>query len=136
MSAGREPGAVRVRDLTEARRVLDLAAALGLEPLLVTERGAHAFLGPAYLLEMMRQAGARRALIDCGRDAGSAMLALRLGWRDLHLDGEPDTVRRLAQMTAAAGGRFHARLPPAFEPDAGRSADDRLRAWLQGRASN
>ncbi|MDE0045088.1 MAG: hypothetical protein OXU19_04400 [bacterium] len=83
--------------------------------LLVTAPGACARLGPAYLLEMMRQAGADtpslRALIDCGPDAGYAMLALRLGWRDIHLKGEPSIVARIADMTRTSGGTFHHELP-------------------------
>ena len=105
-----------VETLEEARTAVVDARQCGQEILLVTAPGACARLGPGYLLEMMRQAGAGtpsvRALIDSSpssawpqADAGckckSAMLALRLGWRDIHLKGEPSIVARIA---ATAGG--------------------------------
>ena len=104
-----------VETLEEARTAVVDARQCGQEILLVTAPGACARLGPGYLLEMMRQAGAGtpsvRALIDCGPDAGYAMLALRLGWRDIHLKGEPSIVARIADMTKACGGTFHHELP-------------------------
>ena len=64
---------------------------------------------------MVRQAGADgrlvRALIDCGPDAGYAMLALRLGWREVHVTGEPSAVAGIEDMTLASGGVFHRELP-------------------------
>ncbi len=109
--------AVEVRGLGEAHAAVEAARRRGSGVLLVTEPGACARLGPGYLLEMMRQAGldhdAVRALIDCGADAGYAMLALRVGWRDIHMAGPGETARRVAEMTEAAGGRFHAVLPEA-----------------------
>ncbi len=104
-----------VETLEEARAAVVQARRCDREILLVTGPGACARLGPGYLLEMMRQAGAdtpcARALIDCGGDAGYAMLALRLGWRDIHLNGEPSIVARIADMTRACGGTFHHELP-------------------------
>lgn len=132
--------AVVVRDPAEARQVVEVARRLGRPVLLLTEPGAHVWLGPPYLLEMMRQAGADGdaigALIDCGRDAGSAMQALRVGWRELHMTGNPDTVRRVAEMTAAAGGRFHECLPAALTLDGSVPVDERLERWLTADRSN
>ncbi len=104
-----------VETLEEARTAVAEARQCGREILLVTAPGACARLGPGYLLEMVRQAGAGtpsvHALIDCGPDAGYAMLALRLGWRDIHFKGEPSIVARIADMTRACGGTFHDELP-------------------------
>ena len=104
-----------VETLEEARTAVAEARQRDSEVLLVTAPGACARLGPAYLLEMVRQAGAGtpsvHALIDCGPDAGYAMLALRLGWRDIHLKGEPSIVARIADMTRTCGGTFHHVLP-------------------------
>ena len=104
-----------VETLEEARAAVEDAQRHDREILLVTAPGACARLGPAYLLEMVRQAGAGtpsvHALIDCGPDAGYAMLALRLGWRDIHLKGEPSIVARIADMTRTCGGTFHDELP-------------------------
>lgn len=104
-----------VETLEEARTAVAEARRCDREILLVTAPGACARLGPGYLLEMVRQAGAGtpfvHALIDCGPDAGYAMLALRLGWRDIHFKGEPSIVTRIADMTRACGGTFHHELP-------------------------
>lgn len=116
-----------VSHLAEARAAVAAARRQGQPLLLVTEPGACARLGPGYLLEMMCQAGCdgttARALIDCGPDAGFAMLALRLGWKDIHLSGTPETTKRIAQMIEAAGARFHAVLPPDLETPARLAVD-------------
>ncbi len=118
---------VLVSTLAVARATVAAAQDSDQTLLLVTEPGACARLGPGYLLEMVRQAGfdgeTVGALIDCGADAGYAMLAIRVGWKDLHLTGTPDTVERIAQMTEAAGGRFHANLPPNLDKPAGLAVD-------------
>ena len=123
-----------MRDLAEARAVVAAARRLGRPVTLVNEPGAHAWLGPGYLLEMVRQAGADGrdavAALDCGEDAGFAMLALRVGWRDLHLAGNADAVVRVSAMTGRAGGRFHAVLPDALTLAPGESADEALARWL------
>ena len=106
---------VVVTSLDEARAAVASARHARVPTLLITEPGACARLGPAFLLEMVHQAGIDddniRALINCGPDAGYAMLALRVGWKDLHVTGRADTVRRIAEMTESAGGRFHSTLP-------------------------
>jgi hypothetical protein len=116
-----------VSSCDEARAAVTAAQLQGQTLLLVTEPDACASLGPGYLLEMVRQAGldgaTAKALIDCGSDAGYAMLALRLGWKDVHLSGTPETVDRVAQMTEAAGGRFHVDLPSNLEKPAGLAVD-------------
>ena len=76
------------------------------------------------------------ALIDCGRDAGTAMLALRLGWRHLHLQGTPDIVARVAAMASACGTRFHAGLPQALDLAAAWPVDEALEAWLAAHRPN
>jgi len=124
-----------VGSLAEARRALAAARRLGRDLLLVTAPDAHASLGPAYLLEMMRQAGAGAATIDCGEEPGIAMLALRIGWRDIHLRGEPDGVERVAQMVRAAGGRFREALPAALDLAAAGPVDEAIGVWLAAHAA-
>lgn len=118
---------VLVSTLADACAAVTAAQGSGRSLLLVTEPEACARLGPQYLFEMARQAGfdgeTVGALIDCGSDAGYAMLALRVGWKDLHLTGTPDTVERIAQMIEATGGRFHANLPPNLKKTAGLAVD-------------
>ena len=118
---------VLVSTLADACAAVASAKDLDQTLLLVTEPGACARLGPEYLLKMVRQAGfdgeTMNALINCGSDAGYAMLALRVGWKDVHLTGAPETVDRIAQMAEAAGARFHADLPPNLEKPAGLAVD-------------
>ncbi|MDA0218474.1 MAG: hypothetical protein O3B22_02655 [Proteobacteria bacterium] len=130
------PPAVVVCTLEQACAVVAAARRLRAEVILLTEPGAHAWHGPGYLLEMMVQAGAPRAILDCGRDAGTAMLALRLGWRELHLGMERDGTARIVSMTCACGGRFHAVLPPALALHPGRPVDEPLAQWLAAHGSN
>jgi len=130
------PAAVLVRTLEQARRGIAAADRLGGEVVLLTEPGAQAWHGPGYLLEMMTQAGALRAILDCGQDAGTAMLALRLGWSEIHLRGDPDRVGRIAAMTMAAGARFHACLPPALDLASAWPVDEALDRWLAAHGSN
>ena len=131
-----DPLAVTVRDLPGARRTVDAARRLGCAVLLLTEPGAHAWHGPGYLKAMLEQAGAARAVLDCGDDAGAAMLALRLGWRELHMTGPADTVARIVAMTAAAGSRFHAQLPESLDLGALGPVDEPLERWLVAAGSN
>lgn len=129
-----------IANLTEARAVVAVARRHRQQLLLLTEPGACARVGPGYLLEMTRQAGCEgetvRALLDCGEDAGYAMLALRLGWTELHLTGDPNTIDSIAQMTHAVGGRFHADLPKSLTSAGGVAVDQSLDAMLARAASN
>ncbi|MBN34687.1 MAG: hypothetical protein CMM46_07900 [Rhodospirillaceae bacterium] len=122
---------VTVRDAAEARAVTEIAARLDVAVLLVTEPDASGRYGPAYLLEMMRQAGLGdgcvHALIDCGDSAGQAMLALRLGWKDVHMTGPPDTTRRIAEMAESVGARFHQNRPACLQGPVDQSLEDQLR---------
>ena len=132
--------AVLVCDLAEVRHVTVMVKRIAKPVLLVTETEACARLGPGFLLAMTGGDGQRpdlvRALIDCGSDAGYAMLALRLGWREIHVTGAPESVVRIGEMTEAAGGRFHAILPVTFNFAESGPVDQRLEDWLIGDASN
>ncbi len=85
-----------------SRRQAATALAAGHEAgapiLLVTAPGAAAHAGPEFLLEIYRTAKADvpdaqgDVLIDCGTDVGTAMRALRSGWRQMIFAGD-DTVR-------------------------------------------
>lgn len=130
MTQAAPPPAILFATPQQACRAVAIARALGTAIMLVTAGGACARLGPGYLLAAVRRAGGPPALIDCGGDAGWAMLALRLGWRDLHLAAPPATVRRLAEMAAACGAHLHRRLPPAFDLPAHPAG---LEAWLRER---
>ena len=111
----------------QAQSAVASGSALGMAVTLVTAAGACARLGPGYLLEAVHRAGRPPALLDCGSDPGWAMLALRLGWRDLHLAGPSQAGERIAAMAAACGARFHPALPDAFDLEADPAGLD---AWL------
>ncbi len=104
-----------VSSLDETNSAIERAEQRGKPLLLVTGSGACARLGPGYLLEMMHAAGVDgkkiRMVINCGSDAGYALLAIRLGWRELHISGNPDTCRRVREMIESIGGVFHDAIP-------------------------
>jgi hypothetical protein len=101
---------VRVNDLRQARAVLELARAHGVEPTLVTAEGLAAFAGVGFWHAVERALG-HPVVIDCGDDAGRAMAALRAGSRDLLFTGPPRVAAKLADMAAQLGGRVRQELP-------------------------
>lgn len=122
--------AVTVRTLDEARRVVAAARRLDRPVLLLTEAGAEAWHGPGYLKAMMDHAGAVRAVLDCGDDPATAMLAIRLGWSEIHMTGPTETVERIAGMIVAVGGRFLDRLPESLDVGALGPVDEALERWI------
>ncbi len=91
---------------------LAAAAETGASVILVTPPNGATSAGPEIFLEMVRAAreevpqGLSRVVVDCGADAGTAMRALRCGWRDLLFTGSPATSRKIEEMTNALDGRF------------------------------
>ena len=69
-------------------------------------------------------------LIDCGENAGSAMSALRAGWKTLAFSGEPAVREKIADMAVQCGARLVDRpvevLDLLDEPD----PDAACRRWL------
>jgi len=101
----------------DARAALSAAARAGKPVLLVTPPDAANHAGPEYLLEMYRAAHddtpgvEASAVVDCGADAGTAMRALRCGWRDVVLTADTTTRTRLADMASQLGGALRRSRP-------------------------
>ena len=113
--------AVIVHSTAHVRLVRESAARLGMCPLLLTAPGAAAYAGVAYLKEMATLAPELDAVIDCGSEAGLAMAAIRVGWRDLHVAGDEVVLTKIGDMLDQVGGRLRRDLPPALDLGA---ADD------------
>lgn len=88
---------------------------------LLTPPGAARHGGPEYLLAMIRSARPgideveATAVIDCGDDAGTAMRALRCGWRNLALRARPEVVEKVSDMALQLGGVVRRDLPSALD---------------------
>jgi len=88
---------------------------------LVTPPDGATSAGPEIFLEMVRAAreeipqARSHALVDCGADAGTAMRALRCGWRDLLYTGNPATSRKLEEMTNELDGTFRDDRPVTYD---------------------
>ena len=69
--------------------------------------------------------------LDCGADAGTALAALRAGWKLIAFSGRADARRKLSEIAAQMGARTVA--PPAAPDIAlahGEDAAERLRAFF------
>ena len=115
------PPAVVVHSAAHVRLVREVAGRFGARPLLLTAPGAAAYAGVAYLMEMAALAPELDAVIDCGSEAGLAMAAIRVGWRDLHFAGDEVVLAKIGDMLDQVGGRLHRDLPAALDLGA---ADD------------
>jgi hypothetical protein len=122
--------AVIVHNAAHVRLVLDAAGRLDVAPVLLTPPGAAAYAGVAYLKALVGRAPGLDAIVDCGHEAGFAMAAIRAGWRDIHLAGDPDIVAKIDDMANRIGGRLHRTLPPALDLGGPDRPETRLDAWL------
>jgi hypothetical protein len=97
---------------------------------LLTPPGAAAYAGVAYLKALVDRAPGLDALVDCGGEAGLAMAAIRAGWRDVHVTGDVEIVRKIDDMIGQVGGRLHRTLPPTLDLGAPGRPETRIETWL------
>jgi hypothetical protein len=101
--------AVIIHDVAHARAALAAAAALGVAVTLRSAPGAASSLGPSVFRAMVDAARENaaaadvEAVMDCGRDAGRALSALRHGIERVRVDLPPATVKRLADIAGCYG---------------------------------
>ena len=104
--------AVIVHDLEHARAAAAAAAALGVAVTLRSAPGAACYLGPSVfraMIDAARESAAGAdvvAVMDCGRDAGRALAALRHGIERVRVELPWATRMRLADIA----GCFNAAL--------------------------
>lgn len=128
--------AIIFHSLAHARAALGAGREARVEICLVTAPGAARYAGADHLKKIADLAlaefedEAHCVLIDCGGNAGSAMSALRAGWKTLAFSGEPAVKRKIADMAAQCGARLVDRPADALdlldEPD----PDAACRRWL------
>ena len=119
--------AITFHSLAHARAALGAGREARVEICLVTAPGAARYAGADHLKKIADLAlaefedEAHCVLIDCGGNAGSAMSALRAGWKTLAFSGEPAVKRKIADMAAQCGARLVDRPADALdlldEPD-------------------
>ncbi len=108
----RAPKAIVVHSLAQAQAALAAAASLDVPIVLLSGAGAASYAGPAWFLEVVRQA--RRAhpevdtaaILDCADQPGRALAALRLGVKRLRLGGNPKARKRVAAIAEAMGAEI------------------------------
>jgi hypothetical protein len=104
-----------------ATAALSAAAAAGESVTLVTPLGAAGCGGPEFYWEIYRGActdvpdATSEVVIDCGEDAGTAMRALRCGWRQIVLRADPVTTAKIEDMAAKLGGTVLRTRPTAID---------------------
>jgi hypothetical protein len=105
----KQPLAVVVHDLPQARAALELEATHGLAVTLVSAPSAARYAGVGFLHAMEEQLG-RRIVVDCGEDAGLILAGLRAGLRSLLFSGPAEVTARLADIAGQLGGEVRAGL--------------------------
>lgn len=122
-----------VHDLGHARAALAAGARAGTKVRLLSAPGAAGFAGAAWFAEMVAAAraaqpeAASEAVLDCGREAGLALAAIRAGNEAIRLTAPAKVRARIAAIAAARGcGLMTGRRGPALDlldaPDPERAA--------------
>ncbi len=89
-----------------AEAALAVAVELGTPVVLQSAPGVAAYAGAGYLKAVAERAAARRPdaavtwVIDCGDDPGTALGALRGGWKSVRFSGRADVLAKLANIAA------------------------------------
>ncbi|MEK7245499.1 MAG: hypothetical protein AAB223_05725 [Pseudomonadota bacterium] len=133
------PFAFVVHDLGQAKAALRAARERGLCVCLVSAPGAGVALGPAVWREMAAEAARTEpgalaeAILDCGRDPGVALGALREGVLAIAVDVADEVRAKIADIAGQRGAWV--RMPPTPVFDLGAAADPlaAAREWLDGR---
>jgi hypothetical protein len=138
--AGVDPAGRRVvvRSLRQALAAAEAAAALGVPLVLESAEGAVAYAGIGWFAGLRQAVRERHPsldlafVLDCGDEAGTAMAALRRGFRRVRFSGPPAVAEKLRQMglgleTGNAGAALD--LGHAMQPE------DACRKFLAADAS-
>lgn len=86
------------------------AGSAGVSVRLASAAGAANYAGVGFLHALERELG-QPLLIDCGRDAGQVLGALRAASRSIVFRGDDDVAVRLVDIARQQGGRIWRRLP-------------------------
>lgn len=128
--------AIIFHSLAHARAALTVAQETGAELCLMTAPDAARYAGPDHLKKICDLAftgvegGATDTLIDCGEDAGSAMAALRAGWKDIAFSGGAELAAKIADMAAQCGARLVETVPQALDLVDEADPEAACRRWL------
>ncbi len=111
------PRRIVVHSLAQAEAAVAVAAELGVDVTLVSPPAAAGYLGPAWWLALLAQAGvgSEAAVLDCGDAPGHALAAMRAGVRRLRVEAAADVLARLGGIAAARGARLDADAAPALD---------------------
>lgn len=130
-----------VHDFAQARAALTAAAEFRIAVRLQSAAGAAGFAGAAWFVAMIKAARAAvpdaesQAVLDCGREPGFALAAIRAGNEAIRLTASTAVREKIAAIAAARGCRLVTgpagpRLDLLDAPDPERAA----RKWLAAKA--
>ena len=125
-----------VHSLDHARAALAAADGLGAAVTLRSAPGAAAYLGATVFRDMVADAALAfpgvplTAVLDCGKDPGLALNALRHGIKALRLDTAWDVRRRVADIAAQTDAVLDEDSGPALDLCAVANPEAASRAWL------
>lgn len=128
--------AIVVHELAHVETALAAAARAGRAVVLLSPRGASAYMGAGYFRAMietgrrMHPAAEAVAVLDCGDRAGDAMGALREGIEVVCFRGDPAVATKLAEMAAQSGAAVIEARPEAFDLAGVDDAANACRTWL------
>jgi len=131
---------VIVHSLDHAEAALAAAAEMDMSLVLLSPPGAAQYLGAAVFREMISQAAekypgaAYSAVLDCGRDPGLALNALRHGITCVRVDAPRDVLAKIADMAAQLGAAVdepNERGGGALDLGEAGDVTAALRAWMR-----
>lgn len=108
-----------VHSSEHASAAVDAAAALNVSVTLASAAAAGCYGGPAWFKSIVDQAAARHpetpveAMIDCGDEPGTALAALRMGFKRVRCTGMPAALDRLRTIAAAHQAMIEGDAPGA-----------------------
>jgi len=106
-----------VYSLEQARAAIEAGAILGVPVTLMSARGMASFMGPLWFKAVIEEAGAARpdvplvAVLDCADEPGTALGALRAGFKLVRFSGPEETRQRLDDIAGQMGAAVEGEMP-------------------------
>jgi hypothetical protein len=128
-----------IHSLADARAALAAAWALKSPVVLASAEAAGGYAGPAWFKALVDQARAEfpearaTAVLDCGDEAGTALAALRHGFKSVRFTGGGAALKRLKDIASQMGAAIETgRRPAALDLLDQRDPEAAARAYLAG----
>ena len=127
-----------VHSLEDARAALAAARDLKVAVTLASAAGAGGYAGPLWFKALIAAARAEFpeaeavAVLDCGREAGTTLAALRHGFKRVRFTGEAAALQSLREIAQALGAEIETgEAPTALDLQGERDPESAARDYLQ-----